>query len=90
MTREEIIRMAQKAALLREEAIGSEWTASLPKVDCLNRLERFAALVAKHEREACAKIVETLWAVPNNGMATEEQAYGERCADVIRARGEKQ
>lgn len=50
----------------------------------------FAALVAQHEREACAKIVETLWAVPNNGMATEEQAYGERCADVIRARGQKQ
>ena len=41
------------------------------------------------EREACAQIAETLWGEPNNGMATEEQAYGERCAAAIMARGGK-
>jgi len=40
------------------------------------------------EREACAKVCETLWDTPTNGMATEEKAYGEECATAIRARGE--
>jgi hypothetical protein len=39
------------------------------------------------EREACAKICETLWNFPENGMATEEECYGAQCADAIRARG---
>ena len=87
MTREEIIRMAHKAALLREEAIGSEWTASLPKVDCLNRLERFAALVAKHEREACAKIVDANAAACANNSMLQDVLRGNAAA--MRARGEK-
>ena len=48
----------------------------------------FAALVRADEREACAKVCETLWDTPNNGMATEEECYGNECAEVIRARGE--
>lgn len=83
MTRDEIIYMAEEAGWLMEV----EWDETDGFMDLL---ERFAIVVAAREREACAKIVETLWAVPNNGMATEEQAYGERCADVIRARGQKQ
>ena len=51
-------------------------------------LERFAELVRADEREACAKVCETLWDTPNNGMATEEECYGNECAEVIRARGE--
>ena len=39
------------------------------------------------EREACAKVCETLWNTPPNGMATEEEAYGKECATAIRARG---
>lgn len=39
----------------------------------------------RDEREACAKICETLWDTPGNGMATEEQCYGEECAAAIRA-----
>ena len=50
-------------------------------------LERFAALVAAHEREECAKLCETLWDTPINGMATEEECYGNECAAAIRARG---
>jgi hypothetical protein len=50
MTREDIIRMAQEAGLWEirhsvEMAIGG-----------VGELERFAALVASAEREACAKI----------------------------------
>lgn len=39
------------------------------------------------EREQCAKLCETLWDTPTNGMATEEQSYGDECAASIRARG---
>ena len=51
MTREDIIRMAREAGLWEtrhsvEMAIGG-----------VGELERFAALVASAEREACAKIV---------------------------------
>ena len=46
MTREDIIRMAREAGLVNWEATAYA-----------NELERFAALVASAEREACAKIV---------------------------------
>ena len=38
------------------------------------------------EREACAELCETLWDTPENGMATEEQHYGNECAKAIRER----
>jgi hypothetical protein len=41
---------------------------------------------AEAEREACAKLCEKLWDTPTNGMATEEQSYGDKCASAIRAR----
>jgi hypothetical protein len=40
------------------------------------------------EREACAKVCESLWNYPENGMATEEECYGDECAKAIRARGQ--
>jgi len=46
MTRDEIIRMAREAGF-------SEWAVRTPQ-----DLERFAALVAAAEREACARGVE--------------------------------
>ena len=54
MNREDIIRMAQEAGLWEtrhsvEMAIGG-----------VGELERFAALVASAEREACAKLRDTL------------------------------
>ena len=48
----------------------------------------FAKLVAAKERAACAKVCETLWDTPTNGMATEDKAYGDECAAAIRARGQ--
>jgi len=48
----------------------------------------FANKLIETEREACAKVCETLWNTPTNGMATEEESYGEQCAEAIRARGQ--
>ena len=73
---QEIIEMARQAGFDEHHA----------KFD--TRIEAFAKLVAAAEREACAKVCETLWDTPTNGMATEEEAYGEECAAAIRARGQ--
>lgn len=55
MTRDDIIRMAREAGF---EYSGSE--LSWESVICTEELERFAALVASAEREACAEIAMTL------------------------------
>ena len=63
MTKDDIIRMAQEAGLLHESdtaeiiaECGVEiW---LSPFDGVAMLGRFAALVAAHEREACAKVCE--------------------------------
>ena len=44
-------------------------------------LERFAALVAAKEREACAVLVESEWSTDS------EKTYGDELASFIRARG---
>ena len=44
-----------------------------------DELQKFAALVAAHEREACAKLCDALH--------YEVDAYGAQCAVAIRARG---
>ena len=71
MTRDDIIRMALEAGL-------AEWHPSIQQHGFtfahFDRLERFAALVAAHEREACAKVCE---------------AFDNNVAAAIRARGEK-
>ena len=77
MTQDEIIHMAREAGF-DDFAIGVRQ----------ENLERFAALVAAHEREACAKVCEGL----HNGSLEEFGAlvgeiYNENCAAAIRARG---
>lgn len=73
MTHDEIIRMAREAGL-------AEWHGSIQehgfKFAKPDRLERFAALVAAAEREACAKAVEDM-----------EHGNVRTCAAAIRARG---
>jgi hypothetical protein len=67
MTRDDIIRMAR-------EAYG-DWFPNTPPPQ---ELERFAALVAAAEREACAKVCE------------ESNAFDwPECAAAIRTRGEE-
>jgi hypothetical protein len=48
-------------------------------------LEKFAALVAANEREACAKLAETT--VCDVHLPTGTKIYGSRVATAIRARG---
>jgi hypothetical protein len=69
MTQKDIIRMAREA--------GPDWWLNT------TMLERFAALVAAYEREACAKGCEEL------GEANRDAFAQYDCAAAIRARGEK-
>jgi len=70
MTREEIIRMAREAGFDPHD-MSDDFTCNLENI------ERFADLVAAHEREACAKICDD--------EATIE-GVAQRCSAVIRAR----
>ena len=76
MTREDIIRMAKEAGICTGNSI------LLPAPDGqIEALDRFAALVAAAEREACAKVCETEGSVDD---------LPEHYADAIRSRGEVQ
>jgi hypothetical protein len=82
MTRDDIIRMAREVWFAGEVYIG-------PSTE---PLERFAALVAKHEREACANVCDEIekrkWQAVMHGG--EMQGIGARdCAAAIRERGVK-
>ena len=78
MSREDIILLSQLA--------GFNWP-DVSRTTIEERLERFAALVAAAEREACAQVcdevIRDLYIV--DGDASEEVF---RCAKTIRARGE--
>jgi hypothetical protein len=77
MNREEIIRMA-RAAGCKPFRSPEHWddvqVFATPDV-----LERFAALVSKHEREECAKVC----------LEEAPSLDGQLCAAAIRARGEQ-
>ena len=84
MDRDDIIKMAKEA--------GIEFYPS-PTNDvrfCLfKNLERFAALVAAHEREACAELVMQGTNEPVQTKTLEVlRKERERIAEAIRARGE--
>jgi hypothetical protein len=74
MNRDDIIRMAHEADCLDDQHYGTVWA---------NKLERFAALVAAAEREACAQICYAR--CPMDGTVSVEVEL----ARAIRARGEK-
>ena len=92
MTQDEVIEMVKEAGFpdVYTEWAKSDWSSikGLIVPMTLEQLGRCAKLVAAKEREACAKVCETLWNTPTNGMATEEEAYGDECAAAIRARGQ--
>jgi hypothetical protein len=58
MTDKELIRMAEESGLLNPPQDGLDWSAPVPNSDYLQRIERFAALVAAAEREACNSLWE--------------------------------
>jgi hypothetical protein len=70
MDREDIIRMAQECQFAHYYESGD--LVAMPQ------LERFAALVAAHEREACAKLCDGM---DHNGVMIAAD-----CAAAIRAR----
>ena len=70
MDREDIIKLAREAEI--EGFFAPNW-------DYGQKIERFAALVAAAEREACAKVCEDM---DHNGVMIAAD-----CATAIRARG---
>ena len=80
MSREEIIRMAREAGFRDTTtpvvALGVSW----------EQVQRFAALVAAHEREACAKVCEERQEVFQKYYT---KGLAAMCAEAIRARGNK-
>ena len=77
MDREEIILMAREAGCIPRRH--PEYDNDIQVFATPDVLERFAALVAKHEREACAKAVEDYCG------AWDDEGYA--LATAIRARG---
>jgi hypothetical protein len=104
MNRDDVIRMAREAGfeVMDEDAHHyAHITDTLCNID--TAVERFAALVAAHEREQCAKVCDELgeyWAgykdtaLLNGDIALSNAASGEpraaeAIAKAIRARGEQ-
>ncbi len=77
MTRGEIIKAAWESGVWIPAGQGHA------REQELDRLERFATLVAAAERESCAKVCESKGAIKYAGLT-----IGEQCAAAIRARGE--
>lgn len=75
MTREDIIKLA------REAGFAHSWSEAAGEA-----LERFAALVAAHEREACAKVCADLAA--NRDLGSYGMMVAHTCANDILARGQ--
>ena len=91
MNKAEIIRMAQ------ESQMPFYWRTG--EITYLDNLERFAALVASAEREACLKAVEQakvhqiIWypegySVNANKIGDIYKFQHERCIEAIKARGQ--
>ena len=80
MTRDDIIRMAREAGIFLGGHPIMVWLAN--DAD----LARFAALVAAHEREACANVCEAL----GNDASIDEMEYRafREADEAIRKRGE--
>jgi len=76
MTRDDIIRMALKAEM--------RFDLTMPRF--IDELERFAALVAAAEREACAKVCDEVGMLGRDALG---KFWTDKCAAAIRARGDK-
>ena len=73
MTKEQIIAMARQAGWEMDDSLVLE--PEIVWYICQGQMERFAKLVAEHEREACAKLC--------------DEARAARLAEQIRARGQE-
>ena len=90
MNREEIIRMARDAGFTDHngfcEVIVRHSNGSW--IGVKDELERFAALVAATEREACAKVCEA-YTDNDGGKFIDHEGHGYECAAAIRARSKQ-
>ncbi|MCA3503054.1 MAG: hypothetical protein IOD05_07380 [Rhodobacter sp.] len=86
MSREDIICMMRSVCDTdKVDAWHNEfWTVTQDELD------RFAALVAAHEREACAKVCEGMARPVGDDMMSDAQWIVSSCAAAIRKRGEVQ
>lgn len=78
MTRDDIIRMAREAGGYATNFNG-RWMFYMADI------ERFAALIAAHEREECARVCEQ-YTDSCKSEVIDHEAHGYCCADAIRAR----
>jgi hypothetical protein len=76
--REDIIRMAREAW----KDAGEGWVTERWFLDRAGALERFAALVAAAEREACSRAASI-------ALLGADKSLSDRVVNAIRARGEK-
>ena len=81
MTQDEIIKMAKQVGM-RYREIEDEFYSSYADGVYLDELKAFAKLVAQHEREACAKIVE------NEAWQYTSPVWAVEIVNDIRARGQ--
>ena len=91
MNREDIIRMAREAGLAVESPSWG-YTEHYHFAGFEQPFERFAALVAAAERDACAKVCDGIrysgYCPPEDGAAPDYyNGAAEECAAAIRARG---
>jgi len=81
MTRDDIIKLAREAGI---DSMPADYTyRSSYFAGTSDEIERFAALVATAEREACAKVCESLFDLDDDSCSEAEQ-----CVAAIRARGQ--
>ena len=86
MTKNEIIELARQAWISDKEAqFITEFDEAYISCTYLQDLERFAALVASAEREACANVCETF--DQREAFNDEDMAVADACATAIRGRG---
>ena len=89
MTRDDVLNLAREAGFRTGNIVLSfgdplPFVAPLSATNCIVELEKFAALVAAAEREACAKVCESRQ-TPGTGSV----AILQGAADAISARGQK-
>ena len=82
MTQDKLFDMAREAGFMQHLGV-----IAIPNVLCL---ERFAALVAKAEREACAKLCDSsIHDTYIEGYTGAKHSARRECAAAIRARGQE-
>jgi phosphoserine phosphatase len=86
MTQEDIIRMAREVGLASIYSACDEPGVRYAYEDWDEELERFAALVAAAEREACAKVCEDASKPREGEMHSDAQWAGLVLSAAIRAR----